>query len=366
MIDNNDIYHLARIALHEDYENTLSMIKKIYRKEKKQDSDLAKKLESLLSNSPNNLNKDMRSNIIPDIPVDQDNRLEVLQSFASEPLLFEPVWNDNVKEELDQFIAEQKKKEMLIQAFLPVSKAVLFYGIPGVGKTLAAKWLAWKLNLPLLVLDLSAVISSYLGRTGNNIKNIFEYAKGIPCILLLDELDAIAKRRDDLGEIGELKRLVTVLIQEMDNWPEGNLLIAATNHPDLLDPAIWRRFDYSLQFKTPQDAMQIEKVLKLYLDEDYQEIELIFDYLIACCVDLSFNEIERIIKRSRRKALLMELPLDAILIDQFKDKFNKFSKEKKYMIVNKLTEKRLSQRKINEITGISRITIKKVIGDKYG
>ena len=358
-----DIYQLARIALQDNYEDTLAMIKKIYRKEKKRDSELAKKLENLiLNNSSNN----MRSNKIPHIPVDQDNRLEVLQLFVPKQLPFEPVWNDNVNEELNQLIAERIKKEELLRASLPVSKAVLFSGIPGVGKTLAAKWLSWKLNLPLLILDLSAVISSYLGKTGNNIKNIFEYAKGFPCILLLDELDAIAKRRDDMGEIGELKRLVTVLIQEMDNWPEGNLLIAATNHPDLLDPAIWRRFDYSLEFKPPQDFYRIERVLKLYLDDDYMKVELIFEYLTACCEGLSFNEIERIIKRARRKAILMEKSLDFILIHEFRVKFNELSKRRRYAIVIQLNNKEISQRKISEITGISRTTIKKLIGDEYG
>jgi hypothetical protein len=110
------------------------------------------------------------------------------------------------------------------------------------GDTLAARVLARTLGRPLLILDLAAVMSSFLGRTGGNLRHVLDYAKSIECVLLLDELDAIAKRRDDAGEIGELKRLVTVLIQEIDDWPSSGLLVAATNHPELLDPAIWRRF----------------------------------------------------------------------------------------------------------------------------
>ena len=88
-----------------------------------------------------------------------------------------------------------------------------------------------------------------LGRTGANLRQVLDYAKQTPGVLLLDELDAVAKRRDDDAEIGELKRLVTVLLQEIDDWPPGNLLLAATNHPELLDPAAWRRFEAVLEFE---------------------------------------------------------------------------------------------------------------------
>jgi SpoVK/Ycf46/Vps4 family AAA+-type ATPase len=128
---------------------------------------------------------------------------------------------------------------------------VLFTGPPGVGKTLAARHLAVELNVPLLVLDLASVISSFLGRTGGNIKQAFDYAKRRPCILFLDELDAVAKRRDDDGDVGELKRLVTVLLQEIDLWTPDSLLVAATNHSSLLDPAVWRRFDRTIEFPRP-------------------------------------------------------------------------------------------------------------------
>ena len=105
---------------------------------------------------------------------------------------------------------------------------------------------------PLLILDLSAVMSSYLGRTGSNLRHVLDYAKSLDCVLLLDELDAIAKRRDDSSEIGKLKRLVTVLLQQLDDWPSAGLLIAATNHTDLLDHAVWCRFEELVKFGIPQ------------------------------------------------------------------------------------------------------------------
>ena len=94
-------------------------------------------------------------------------------------------------------------------------------------------------------------MSSFLGRTGNNVRNVLDFAKGVSCVFLLDEFDAIAKRRDDAVEVGELKRLVTVLLQEIDQWPASGLLIAATNHYNLLDPAVWRRFELVVGFPMP-------------------------------------------------------------------------------------------------------------------
>ena len=138
------------------------------------------------------------------------------------------------------------------------------------GKTLAARWIAKKLNRPLIVLDLWAVMSSFLGRTGNNIRNVLDYAKGLDCVLLLDEFDAIAKRRDDAVEIGELKRLVTVLLQEIDEWPSSGLLLAATNHPDLLDPAVWRRFELIVEFPMPTEA-EIRQAIELFLGGEAEE-----------------------------------------------------------------------------------------------
>lgn len=156
---------------------------------------------------------------------------------------------------------------------------MVFTGPPGVGKTLAARWLAVQLHRPLLILDLASVMSSFLGRTGSNLRNVMDYAKSVECVLLLDEFDAIAKRRDDNGEIGELKRLVTVLLQEIDDWPVGGLLVAATNHGSLLDPAAWRRFEVQIDFPLPNREQAILAIHTFLHSDDRSTRE--WDHVLA-------------------------------------------------------------------------------------
>jgi len=116
---------------------------------------------------------------------------------------------------------------------------------------MAARRLAADLGLPLAELDLATAVSSLLGRTGLNLRRVFDYARRVPCLLFLDEFDAVAKRRDDLSDVGELKRAVNVLLKEMEAWPAASVLAAATNHPALLDPAVFRRFDLVVELPLP-------------------------------------------------------------------------------------------------------------------
>lgn len=112
------------------------------------------------------------------------------------------------------------------------------YSPPGCGKTSAARYLASELKLPLITAWHDTLISSLLGNTAKNIHHIFEYAKKQPCILFLDEFDAIAKARDDAHEMGELKRVVNSLLQNIDDFLQEGILIAATNHAKMLDTAV--------------------------------------------------------------------------------------------------------------------------------
>lgn len=193
-------------------------------------------------------------------PVDAESSLPL--TTVQYPVMLEhrPVWPPEIQMSLLALVEEWTNAGKLIEAGLAPSRTVLLSGPPGVGKTLSAAYLAEQLNLPLVTLNLAATVNSLLGKTGNNLTKVLSHARAQPCVLLLDEFDALAKRRDDGQDVGELKRVVNVLLQAIDEWPATSLLVAATNHEELLDRAIFRRFDFWLRF--PESTRpQIESLL---------------------------------------------------------------------------------------------------------
>jgi SpoVK/Ycf46/Vps4 family AAA+-type ATPase len=206
------------------------------------------------------------------------------------------------------------------------------------------------------VLDLAAVMSSYLGRTGSNLRTVLDYAKDIECVLLLDELDAIAKRRDDAGEIGELKRLVTVLIQEIDDWPSSGLLVAATNHPELLDPAIWRRFEMVLDFPIP-DVPALTRFIHLLLRDRVEHLDGWSRALALCLVGRSFSDVESELISVRRATALEGTDLGDALAGMLRSIPE--SKAERIELATVLSdEKLMSQRRACELTGVARDTVR--------
>jgi SpoVK/Ycf46/Vps4 family AAA+-type ATPase len=143
-------------------------------------------------------------------------------------------------------------------AGINASSSLLLYGPPGCGKSCLARYIASELGYKLVIGRLDGLISSYVGNTAKNISSIFEFASNIPCVLFLDELDAIAKLRDDTQEIGELKRVVNSFLQNLDSLGPQTIVIAATNHPQLLDAAVWRRFSYRLELNYPTYDMRVD------------------------------------------------------------------------------------------------------------
>ncbi|MFJ5854551.1 AAA family ATPase [Enterobacter cancerogenus] len=262
------------------------------------------------------------------------------------------------KNRILQVLKEHKNIKKLSAHNLEPAKTILFKGPPGVGKTLTAKWLANEMKLPLKILDLAMVMSSLLGKTGSNLKNVFDEAASSPCILLLDEFDSVAKKRDDDQDIGELKRLVTVLLQSIDSWPSTSILIAATNHAELLDPAIWRRFELKINFDNPDDAQIKEYLLKLTNNHQVAHLFKLFK-------GMSYSDIKTEVLKSKKASILENNDFVFQLVtDVLKHCDNDIlSLDDKKQIAVHLVSAKVSQRKVSELLNISRPTIKKVLTD---
>jgi SpoVK/Ycf46/Vps4 family AAA+-type ATPase len=352
---DEEMYHLARLALAGRDQDIGLFLRRLCRRLRKGDSqELAERIESLLTESPTRTNPTRNAELAA-IPTDKDSRLGLLKYEFPVQLDVEPIWEEIVSTALQSILAERQREDALIAEGMNPTRSALFIGPPGVGKTLAARFLARELERPLLVLDLSAVMSSLLGRTGANIRHVLDYAKGVPCVLLFDELDALAKRRNDDSDVGELKRLVTVLLQEIDDWPPTSLLLAATNHPELLDPAIWRRFESIIEFPMPNTTKVVEAVASI-LETKGVPSDLI-KAVAASLSGLSYSEVERELMRACREAVVLGESVESRVLHHLKNRINGLPTSKRKDLGLSLLKLGYSLRSASELAGVHRNTL---------
>jgi AAA+ superfamily predicted ATPase len=173
------------------------------------------------------------------------------------------------------------------------------YGPPGTGKSRLARYIAKELGLDLYIARLDGLISSFLGSTSKNIRALFDFAAKTPCVLFLDEFDAIAKLRGDSQELGELKRVVNSFIQNLDTLGSHSIVIAATNHQELLDSAVWRRFSYRLALDFPTADLREKMWTTFCVGLEFTERE--FALLVDLSEGFSGSDIREVYVRLRRR-----------------------------------------------------------------
>ena len=223
----------------------------------------------------------------------------------------------SVRSFCNELIEEQRRADVLRAHGLEPRHRVLLVGPPGNGKTSLAESMAYELALPWFTVRYDAVITSYLGETAQRLRRLFDFVRTEPCVLFFDEFDAIGKERGDLHETGEIKRVVTTLLLQLDDLPSYCVMIGATNHPELLDRATWRRFQLRLNLARPSDDD-----MSAYCAKQLHRLSPTTGYtgkrLSAAIQPNSFSEAEDFFLDVRRRAVLAQgsVSLRAIIDDR--------------------------------------------------
>ncbi|HWO98309.1 MAG TPA: ATP-binding protein [Bacillus sp. (in: firmicutes)] len=227
--------------------------------------------------------------------------------------------SETVLESCRELIEEQHRSELLRSYNLEPRNRVLLTGPPGNGKTSLAEAIATSLMVPMYTIRYEGVIGSYLGETASRLNKMFDYIRSRKCVLFFDEFDAIGKERGDEHETGEIKRVVSSLLLQFDELPSHVVVIVATNHPELLDRAVWRRFQIRLLLSKPE-RLQIEEWFKRFQKRFEQPLGHSLKTLSDRLTGLSFAEVEEFgLDIQRRYVLSMPASdLKSIIRDRLK------------------------------------------------
>jgi SpoVK/Ycf46/Vps4 family AAA+-type ATPase len=236
------------------------------------------------------------------VPVDSESRLSLADETVVSPGEADIFLDAPVKEQVEEFLSYVSAADRLAEEGVGIAPTLLMYGPPGCGKTELAKFIASRVGLPLITARVDTLISSFLGSTSKNLRLLFDHASSRPCVLFLDEFDAIAKLRDDRQELGELKRVVVSLLQNIDSVQGQTIMLAATNHEHLLDPAIWRRFAYRIRIELPKMDTR-RQIFERFLGSCASRS---LDRFAAASDGLSGSDIRQVCETARRSAVVNE------------------------------------------------------------
>ncbi|MBF0169051.1 MAG: ATP-binding protein [Alphaproteobacteria bacterium] len=299
-----DVVELIEAALAADYTRVRRLSSKIAATMSEgENKELAKKLRSIIRKSGVPLKA---SGFVESLPVDSKSRMPLVeeQSWPTSPIILDNEAANTFK----CFIEDARNVDMLSEKGLSARLSLLISGPPGTGKSLLAGHIAAQLGKPLYIIRLDSVISSLLGDTAKNVRRVFEFVPSREAVLFLDEMDAIAKLRDDRHELGELKRVVNTVIQGIDSLDDHAIVVAATNHSQLLDQAIWRRFPYKIQMSVPSVQMRSD-LWRHFLFKDVDNNNL-SELLAAVSDGLTGADIELIATAAQRRSVLTGKELD--------------------------------------------------------
>jgi SpoVK/Ycf46/Vps4 family AAA+-type ATPase len=281
------------------------------------------KQHNVLADQIERVVKTPNGNALSNIPRHAPEGSHRAKDFISEIMprrkLDELVLPDTTQLATRQLIEEQQRSSILRSHSLEPRHRILLVGPPGNGKTTLAEAIAESLATPLFVVRYEGMIGSFLGETAARLKRVFEYARTTPCVLFFDEFDAVGKERGDKHETGEIKRVVTSLLMQIDELPSYVVVIAATNHSELLDRAVWRRFQLRLQLPAPTQK-QLTQFLQLLAEKGEVKLGMSAAQITKSLGRVSYAEAEEFLLNVMRREVLTsgERPSGEIVREQLK------------------------------------------------
>ena len=242
------------------------------------------------------------------LPVDTDSRFPLLEHVPIKQLNEPPLHLDESQwAVVNEFLSVANSQSATDNDTLTGALGLLMYGLPGTGKSRLARHIATELGLELYIARLDGLISSFLGSTSKNMRALFDFAAGTPCVLFLDEFDAIAKLRGDTQELGELKRVVNSFLQNLDTLGRESIIVAATNHEGLLDAAVWRRFTYRLSLHLPNTEQRARMWHDFLSPITFSKADM--NALVDLSEGLSGSDIQEISTRIKRRQKTLDVPV---------------------------------------------------------
>lgn len=303
------IKDIARFGLENDRENLVSALNELVDYSKKTKKvNFALQLQSILKEA---IRTQQTSGLVKTgsekhllREADKEVSEFIIEKLTSDYRFNNLVCSDDVRQDLEFFVQEHKSSDVLANYNLPLSNKVLFYGPSGCGKTLASYVMAGELQKIMVVINLGAIVSSKLGETSKNLAKIFRQATLEDSIIFIDEFDSLGKVRDYSQDHGEMKRVVNTILQLFDYLPQSSIVIAATNHAEMIDNALLRRFDLKVNLSLPK-VQHIRELIDKTLSSDKFELDKKnnIDSIIETCVGLSYYEIQKSLITAIKRSL---------------------------------------------------------------
>ena len=257
---------------------------------------LADRLTELLSVQNHQISKSPSAFI-------QNGTKDLVYEVIPEKRFSDLVLERDVLEICQEVVEEHHRADLLGSYGIDPRHRLLFAGPPGNGKTTLAEAFASELMYPLIVVRYENVIGSYLGETASRLQKVFETARTRKCVVFLDEFETLGKERGDTRETGEIKRVVSSLLLQIDRLPSHTVVITASNHPELLDRAVWRRFQVKMQLSAPTQE-QVVQFIQSFEDRTGFKFKMAYTALADKLTGISFSEIEEFCTDVLRRCVL--------------------------------------------------------------